>query len=273
MFKRVRKRQPSQQLPCCYITLLALLHAVPRQVKEGETFEVPHPDTDTGKHQKLAINQNHAATDGVLCRFACCCNAAPCCFPDGCCPDGCCPDGCCPNGNCGEQFEGCCFHYDFQKSNAIQAKLELLAMSGGHNYNAPSFDIRQLLQGLVDSGASPKMVVAGAQGAIANAQKQHEENEKKNDKQHGNNNMADQSQQNKKKFDENMNEVKQLHQAVQDGSISKEVAEQKIKKIFGLSTDEMAQAGVVYPLGGCCNYAPCLFPDGCCPDGCCPVSR
>merc|ERR1711957_933818 len=26
----------------------------------------------------------------------------------------------------------------------------------------------------------------------------------------------------------------------------------------------------MYPLGGCCNYAPCLFPDGCCPDGCCP---
>ena len=40
--------------------------------------------------------------------IVCCCQSAPCCFPDGCCPDGCCPDSMCPNGCLGEQFEGCC---------------------------------------------------------------------------------------------------------------------------------------------------------------------
>ena len=178
-------------------------------------------------------------------------------------------DGCCPNGNCGEQFEGFCFHYDFRKSNAIQAKMELL-MKNGHDV-APSFGLRQLLQGLVDSSSCPSLIVAGAQGAVANAKKQHEENAKKN--QHGNNNMANQSQQNKKKFTQNMNEVDAIHKAVQNGIISKEVADMKVRKIFGLSSDGMTDKAIIYPLGGCCNYAPCLFPDGCCPDGCCPVSQ
>ena len=60
--------------------------------------------------------------------IVCCCQSAPCLFPDGCCvfaarkyprlksrskrtpagPDGCCPDSPCPNGCLGEQFEGCC---------------------------------------------------------------------------------------------------------------------------------------------------------------------
>eukprot|EP00985_Skeletonema_marinoi_P008603 scaffold3927_cov179-Skeletonema_marinoi.AAC.3 len=138
----------------------------------------------------------------------------------------------------------------------------------GHNYVAPSFGLRQLLQGLVDSNVSPKLVVAGVQGAVASAKKQHEENEKK--KQHGNNNVGNQSEQNRKKFTQNMNEVKQIHKAVQSGAISKEVGDRKVQKIFGLGTDRVEQGAANYPLGGCCNYAPCLFPDGCCPDGCCP---
>lgn len=141
----------------------------------------------------------------------------------------------------------------------------------GDGHHGTNVGLRQLLQALVDSGASSTMIVAGVQGAVANAKKQHEENEKNNkNQQHGNNNMANQSEQNRKKFNQNMNEVQQLHKAVQDGAISKDVADRKVQKIFGLSTDRIAEKGVIYPLGGCCNYAPCLFPDGCCPDGCCP---
>lgn len=143
----------------------------------------------------------------------------------------------------------------------------------GDSHGSASLGLRQLLQALVDSGASPKMVVAGAQGAVADAKKQHEENQKNNKNQQGNNNMANQSEQNRKKFDQNMNEAQQLQKAVQNGTISKDVANRKVEKIFGLSTDRIAERGVIYPLGGCCNYAPCCFPDGCCPDGCCPVSQ
>jgi hypothetical protein len=110
------------------------------------------------------------------------------------------------------------------------------------------------------------LVVAGAKAAIADAKKQNEENTEKNKK----SNMADNAAQNKRKFEEQMNETRQIHQAVQNGEMSKKVGDQKIRKIFGLSTDEIAQRGIIYPLGGCCNYAPCCFPDGCCPDGCCP---
>lgn len=139
-------------------------------------------------------------------------------------------------------------------------------MNGNRHISSPSLGLRHQLQALVDSDASPNLVVAGAKAAIADAKKQHKENTEKNKKI----NMADNAAQNKKKFEEQMNETRQIHQAVQNGEISKKVGDQKISKIFGLSTDEIAQRGIIYPLGGCCNYAPCCFPDGCCPDGCCP---
>eukprot|EP00985_Skeletonema_marinoi_P008604 scaffold3927_cov179-Skeletonema_marinoi.AAC.4 len=55
---------------------------VPHPVKEGESFQVPHPDTQ----KNLQLTNNPHLNDGVVGRIACCCNAAPCCFPDGCCP-------------------------------------------------------------------------------------------------------------------------------------------------------------------------------------------
>ena len=47
--------------------------------------------------------------------------------------------------------------------------------------------------------------------------------------------------------------------------------EAKVNKVLGLDENDIdPNAGFIYPLGGCCNNAPCCFPDGCCPDGCCP---
>jgi hypothetical protein len=247
------------------------LVTVPHDVQKGEQFEVERTQKKLGdfyddeeedaRHTRKKVLP---ARDDLLWKIACCCQAAPCCFPDGCCPDGCCPDGCCPNGNCGEQFEGMCFSYDFRKANALQAAME------GHYHDAkPGPGLQKILLALLDSGANPRLIVSGAQAALESAKTQQEANAKKNDHQHVN--MADQSQQNKKKFEQQMSEVKSIHKATKDGAISAKVADLKIRKLFGLSTDSMSsKSAVEYPLGGCCNYAPCLFPDGCCPDGCCP---
>lgn len=53
---------------------------MPHAVKEGESFEHPHPDVQKNLQLKKS-NQNHGVNDGVVGRIACCCNAAPCCFP------------------------------------------------------------------------------------------------------------------------------------------------------------------------------------------------
>lgn len=247
---------------------------VPRDVQKGEQFEVQRIQTGLGDfYDDEDDEENKArrtrktvlpARDNLLWKIACCCQAAPCCFPDGCCPDGCCPDGCLPNGNCGEQFEGMCFSYDFRKANALQAAME------GHPHDAnPGSGLQNILRALLDSGANLRLIVSGAQAALESAKTQQEANAKKNDHHHLN--MANQSQQNKKKFEQQMAEVKSIHKATKDGAISAKVADLKIRKLFGLSTDTMASKSAdEYPLGGCCNYAPCLFPDGCCPDGCCP---
>lgn len=244
---------------------------VPRDVQKGEQFEVQRTQTgpedfydDEDDEENKARRTRKTvlpANDNLLCKFACCCQAAPCCFPDSCCPDGCCPDGCCPNGNCGEQFEGMCFSYDFRQANALQA---------AHDAN-PGSGLQNILRALLDSGANHRLIVSGAQAALKSAKTQQEANAKKNDHQHFN--MANQSQQNRKKFEQQMAEVESIHKATKDGAISAKVAELTIRKLFGLSTDAMASKSAdEYPLGGCCNYAPCLFPDGCCPDGCCPDS-
>lgn len=113
-------------------------------------------------------------------------------------------------------------------------------MNGNRHISTPSLGLRHQLQALVDSGASPNLIVAGAQAAVADAKKQHKENTEKNKKF----NMADNAAQNKRKFEEQMNETRQIHQAVQNGEMSKEVGDQNIRKIFGLSTDEIAQRGI-----------------------------
>jgi len=253
----------------------SFLVTVPRDVEKGEQFEIERTPTEPGdfydddeEHTQTARRTRTTALparDNVLGKIACCCQAAPCCFPDGCCPDGCCPDGCCPNGNCGEQFEGICFSYDVRTANARQA-----ARAGQDDEDQPGPVLPKILRALLDSGATPRLIVSGAQAAVESATTQQDANAKeKNEHQHFN--MANQSQQNKKKFQQQMAEVKSLHQATKDGAISATVADLKIRKLFGLATDTLtSQSAVEYPLGGCCNYAPCLFPDGCCPDGCCP---
>jgi hypothetical protein len=77
---------------------------VPHDVKQGEEFDVPmnqnnnpndHYDDDddatevstAGSSKRKGSHSN--SNSNLLWRFVCCCNAAPCCFPDGCCPDGC----------------------------------------------------------------------------------------------------------------------------------------------------------------------------------------
>ena len=257
----------------------SFLVTVPRDVEKGEQFEIERTPTEPGdvydddeEHTHTARRTRNTATrparDDVLGKIACCCQAAPCCFPDGCCPDGCCPDGCCPNGNCGEQFEGMCLSYDFRST----AKARPAARAGQDHAATPgSSGLPKILRALLDSGATPRLMVSGAQAALASATTQQDANAKQNNEHQQHCNRANPSQQHKKKFQQQMAEVKSLHQATKDGALSATVADLKIRKLFGLSTETMtSQSAVEYPLGGCCNYAPCLFPDGCCPDGCCP---
>lgn len=69
-----------------HAAIVATLLVVPHPVKEGETFEVPHPDTQKNAQLTNIPHSNLGVNDDVRCRMACCCNAAPCLFPDGCCP-------------------------------------------------------------------------------------------------------------------------------------------------------------------------------------------
>jgi hypothetical protein len=76
---------------------------VPHDVKQGEEFEVPmnqnnnpndnYDDDDENEVSTSVRNKSKGShsnsSSNLLWRFVCCCNAAPCCFPDGCCPDGC----------------------------------------------------------------------------------------------------------------------------------------------------------------------------------------
>ena len=55
-------------------------------------------------------------------------------------------------------------------------------MNGNRHISTPSLGLRHQLQALVDSGASPNLVVAGAKAAVADAKKQNEENTEKNKK-------------------------------------------------------------------------------------------
>lgn len=160
----------------------SFLVTVPRDVEKGEQFEIERTPTEPGDvydddeehtHTARRTTRNTAARparDDVLGKIACCCQAAPCCFPDGCCPDGCCPDGCCPNGNCGEQFEGMCLSYDFRST----AKARPAARAGqDHEATPGSSGLPKILRALLDSGATPRLMVSGAQAALASATTQN----------------------------------------------------------------------------------------------------
>ena len=72
-----------------------LLVTVPHDVKEGEQFHHPRrpPKNPTLSccDEEDKPKKARSFQDNLLCNVVCCCQAAPCCFPDGCCPDGCCP--------------------------------------------------------------------------------------------------------------------------------------------------------------------------------------
>ena len=86
--------------------------------------------------------------------------------------------------------------------------------------------------------------------------------------------MGSSSAQNYKKFTSQVDQVKTINGLVTFGVLSKILDEQKIQKILGIKNGNPGcnkdRTATVYPLKGCCRYAPCLFPDGCCLDGCCP---
>lgn len=82
------------------------------------------------------------------------------------------------------------------------------------------------------------------------------------------------SAQNYKKLTSHVDQVKTINGFVTSGALSRNLDKQKIQKILGIKNGNPGcnkdGTATVYPLEGCCNYAPCLFPDGCCPDECCP---
>jgi len=140
----------------------------------------------------------------------------------------------------------------------------------------------KILRALVDSGAGAEAIRSGAIGALESAQKQlqeHRERQQRQEKEREAKEKAQLAQEdngntaatNTKKFNQQIEQVKAIKNLVQEGILSEEMAEQKIKKILGIKHQEPQYnkdgTAVIYPLGGCCNYAPCLFPDGCCPDG------
>mmetsp|Transcript_56034 Transcript_56034/g.60641 ORF Transcript_56034/g.60641 Transcript_56034/m.60641 type:complete len:454 (+) Transcript_56034:166-1527(+) len=272
---------------------------VPHDVKQGEEFEVPmnqnnnspndhYDDGDENVNEVSASFRNKSkgshsnSNSNLLWRFVCCCNAAPCCFPDGCCPDGCCPDGCMPNGNCGEQFEGFCFCYDFTHDSDQRNDDDHDCKTKDKDND---FGLHWILQALVDSDTTPEAIRVAAISAVKSTQAQLEQNHEQDQKeaeerakqkaaQDAGEDMGSSSAQNSKEFKSQVDQVKTINGLVTSGVLSKKLGEQKIQKILGIKNGNPGfnedGTAIVYPLGGCCNYAPCLFPDGCCPDGCCP---
>jgi hypothetical protein len=179
-------------------------------------------------------------------------------------------------------LQGICFCYDFTQDCDQHNHDDHHSTTKNKDHD---FGPHRILQALIDSDATPEAIRVAATSAVKSTQaqleqkyeqdqKQSEERAKQKAAQDAGEDMGSSSATNSKKFKSQVKQIQTIHKLVEDGILSKKVADQKIKKILGVekSTPQYNKDGtaIVYPLGGCCNYAPCLFPDGCCPDGCCP---
>jgi hypothetical protein len=76
--------------------------------------------------------------------------------------------------------------------------------------------------------------------------------------------MGSSSAQTYKKFTSHVDQVKTINGFVTSGVLSKKLGVQNIQKIFGIKNGNPGcnkdGTATVYPLEGCCNYAPCLIP-------------
>ena len=176
-----------------------------------------------------------------------------------------------------------CFCYDFRHTNQNDDDGKTKVDGNDSNGNDDQdYGLQEILQALVDSDANPDAIRVGAKGAVVSSQNQLQqtrerkqlesrERQQQQKSQEADETNGNSSATNNKKFKRQVQEIKTIRTLVQDGCLSEKLAEQKIQKILGVKSNnpECNKDGtaIVYPLGGCCNYAPCLFPDGCCPDG------
>ena len=174
------------------------------------------------------------AAQGIVC----CCQAAPCCFPDGCCPDGCCPDSMCPNGCLGEQFEGCCMIFGAAGGSGGCCSFGGCFATGEA---APKTDdLSKILSKLVvTQGLSPDAVRAAASGAAkhaAHAAKQQQQDEKKR-RENNNTQNKTQSERETKQSKANRKQITTLHKLFADGMLTKPQYDAAVNKILGLQSD------------------------------------
>jgi hypothetical protein len=178
--------------------------------------------------------------------------------------------------------QGICFCYDFTHDCDQHDGDDHDSKTKNKDYD---FGLHRILQALVDSDATPEAIRVAAISAVKSTQAQLEQKHEQDQKQAGERakqkaaqdageDMGSSSAANSKKFNSQVEQIKTINGLVTSGVLSKKLGEQKIQKILGLQSNNPGcnkdGTAIVYPLGGCCNYAPCLFPDGCCPDGCCP---
>ena len=170
------------------------------------------------------------------------------------CPNGCCPNGCCPNGLCGVQFQGCCSTFD--TSTVVVA---------------PTIPLQDTLLSLLKSNMTQDAVLQAANGAAKATKDVLDKDRQK---------TLDLESKDEKDWIVKMKMIDDLTRLEEAGKITADIAKAKKMKILDVSGMDVNAAAaepgeqkeIRYPLGGCCNYAPCCFPNSICPNSCCPNS-